>query len=300
MTIEKAHFFDILKSNILINKFEIKKILLVILILPILFISVNGQNFYSVDASTSFNDFVEQTQSNSQTSSNNSDCDDNVSVQTQTNTNGKTITTNKNSCGDNTSVSTTTAGSSDNRDLNGTIVSAEYNQKDGIIINSIFGNWSLTTKGDNSIGFKSSFTMQPISYIGSNSSTQKTTNNGVINPSNSQGSSTTSPSQLNQTTKQQQQQDSNTTSYTLSNFIVNSVQQQNSDKTFVGKIDVVQDIKSGDLNRPGEMNNYKGTDVSIYILGDRVLFVNFGAQSNLFDEFKNIPLVGLITSTEAM
>jgi len=291
MTIEKTNIFDILKSNILLNKFETKKILLIIFILPVLFISVNTQNFYFANATTSFNDFVEQTQSNSQTNSNNSNCDNNVSIQTQTNTNGKTVTTSKNSCGDNTSVSTS---SSDNRDLNGTIVSAEYDQKDGVIVNSIFGNWSLTTKDDNSKGFESSFTVQPISYMDSNKSTLKTSNIGVVTPSNSQVSSTTS--QLNQTAKQQ---DSNTTFYTLSNFIVNSFQQQNSDKTFVGKIDVVQDIKSSNLNRPDETNNYKGTDVSIHIIGDRVLFIGFGTQSNLFDEFKNIPLVGLITSSEA-
>ncbi|MBA3749920.1 MAG: hypothetical protein H0X03_03340 [Nitrosopumilus sp.] len=290
MTIGKTNIFDILKSNILSNKFETKKILLIVFMLPILFISVNNQNFSSANATTSFNDFVEQTQSNSQTNSNNSNCDNNVSIQTQTNTNGKTVTTSKNSCGDNTSVSTSSSG---NPDLNGTIVSAEYDQKDRVIVNSIFGNWSLTAKDDNSKGFESSFIVQPISYMESNISTLKTTNIGVITPSNSQDSSSTS--QLNQTTKQQ---DSNITSYILSNFIVNSVQQQNTDKTFVGKIDVVQDIKSSNLNSPDETNNYNGTDVSIHIIGDRV-FINFGTQTPLFDEFKNIPLVGLITSSTA-
>jgi hypothetical protein len=258
MTIKRTNFIDISTNNILFNKFANKKTLLVIFLLPILFIAVYNPNFFHyANALNSSNSVIDQSQSNSQSNSNTNDCNNNLSIQSQTNINGKTTTTSKNSCGDNTSFSSTTT-SSGNPNLRGLIVSAEYAPNSAVIINSIYGNWSLLTKGDNTKDFKSLFIVKPLYQ----------------------------PIKLSV----------NTTSYTLSNFISNSVQQQNSDKTYVGKIDVVQNVHSSDIKQPDETNSFKGKNVSISIIGDRVLVINFDKQSNLFDIFKNIPLVGLISS----
>jgi hypothetical protein len=246
---------------------------------------MNSQNFFSVNAQNSLNNVIDQSQSNTQSSvqsnsnSNNGNCNNNISVQSQTTVNGKTTTTNKNICGDNASVSPSSSSSSSgvrpsgNPTLKGIIASAEYAPSGGVIINSVFGNWSLTTQSDNSKDFKASFIIQPINY-------------------NNLATSTSNPSNLNPQTKTF----TNTTSYLLSNFIANSVTQQNSDITYVGKIDVVQNVHSSDLTRPDETNIFKGKDVSITLLDDRELVINFDKQSNLFDVFKNTPLVGLISS----
>jgi hypothetical protein len=286
MTMKKIYFISKSKHNTILYKLDNKKYLLLILLLPVLFIALNSQNFFSVNAQSSLNNVIEQSQSNTQSSmqsnsnSNNGNCNNNISVQSQTTVNGKTTTTNKNICGDNTSVSTstnsnsgTTTTTSGNPTLKGIIASVEYAPSGSVIINSVFGNWSLTTQGDNSKGFKSSFIIQPINY-------------------NNLATSTSNPSNLNPQTKTF----TNTTSYLLSNFIANSVAQQNSDITYVGKIDVVQNKHSSDLTRPDETNIFKGQDVSITLLDNRVLVINFDKQSNLFDVFKNTPLVGLISS----
>lgn len=267
MTIKKTNFIDISTTyDIIFNKFANKKTLLIIFLLSVLFIVVNNPNFFfSANALNSSNRVIDQSQSNSNTI----DCNNNIFVQSQTSINGKTTTTSKNTCGDNTSFSSIT--SSDNSNLKGVVVSAEYAPHSGIIINSIFGNWSLSTKGDNAKDFKSLFIVRPIYYTNFDESVST--------------SNLTTPIKF-----------SNTTSYALSNFISNSVQQQNSDIKYSGKIDIVQKVHSSDIKQPDETNSFKGKDVSISIIGDRILVINFDKQSNLFNIFKNIPLVGLITS----
>jgi hypothetical protein len=282
MTMKKIYFISKSKHTIIFNKLVNKKYLLLILLLPVLFIAINNQNFSSVNAQSSLNNVIEQSQSNTQSSvqsnsnSNNGNCNNNISLQSQTTVNGKTTTTNKNICGDNTSVSTSSSssdGTSSNTTLKGIIASAEYAPSGGVIRNSVFGNWSLTTQGDNSKDFKSSFIIQPIN-------------------NNNLATSTSNPYNLNPQTKTF----TNTTSYLLSNFIANSVAQQNSDITYVGKIDVVQNVHSSDSTRPDETNIFKGKNVFITMTDGRVLVINFDKQSNLFDVFKNTPLVGLISS----
>ncbi len=86
----------------------------------------------------------------------------------------------------------------------------------------------------------------------------------------------------------------NTTSYHLSNFVGNSVQQQNEDVTYSGKIDVIQEIKSNNATISDETNNFKGVGVSISVIDNSVLFVNFDSQSSLSKEFVNMPIVGLV------
>ena len=284
MTMKKIYLISTSQHNTIFNKLDNKKYLLLVLLLPVLFIAINSQDFFSVNAQSSLNNVIEQSQSNTQSSvqsnsnSNNGNCNNNISVQSQTTVNGKTTTTNKNTCGDNNSVSTSTnsnsiGSTSSNPTLKGIIASVEYAPSGSVIINSVFGNWSLTIRGDNSKDFKSSFIIQPINY-------------------NNLATSTSNPSNLNPQTKTF----TNTTSYLLSNFIANSVAQQNSDITYVGKIDVVQSVHSSDSTQPDETNIFKGQDVSITMLDDRVLVINFDKQSNLFDVFKNTPLVGLVSS----
>ena len=241
----------------------------------------------------SVNNFAMQSQSG--TISDN--CGSNFSIQAQSSSNGKSETTTKNTCSDGSTLSSSRSNGilSDNRDnltMRGTIVSSEYNQKDGVIANSVFGNWSLISKDDHSIDFKSSFTLRPIIYGYNDVSSPKTFNGGVVSPGISNNTIVSAGSQSDKTKNQY----SNTTSYSLSNFNVYSVQQQNSDKTYSGYMDVAQVVHSNDLKKPDQTKIYKKTSVSISIMDSSVLFINFDKNSNLFDEFKDIPLVGLVRS----
>ena len=61
---------------------------------------------------------------------------------------------------------------------------SEYNQDSGVIINSLFGNWSLITKDNGSKDFNASFIKQPVYYnlsesISSGNDTTSTTNNAA-------------------------------------------------------------------------------------------------------------------------
>ncbi len=198
-------------------------------------------------------------------------CVDNLSVQSQTTINGKTtMSTNNNGCDD---VSSTDGILSGNHLLKGPIIGAEYSLKSNAMLNSVFGNWSLFTKNGNIKDFKSFFTLQP-----------------MYSASIEKDAARISPN-LNQKTGF-----FNITSYRLSNFISNSIQQQDSEITYVGKIDVIQNIHSNDIKQPDKTNIFKGTDVSIYILNDRIIIINFDGKTTLYNILKNVPLVGLITS----
>ena len=59
---------------------------------------------------------------------------------------------------------------------------------------------------------------------------------------------------------------------------------------------MAQVVHSNDLKKPDQTKIYKKTSVSISIMDNSVLFINFDKNSNLFDEFKDIPLVGLVQS----
>ncbi len=268
--------------------------LLLAFLLSIMSLSVNGPYFYLVNAYDSVNGFAMQSQSGA--ISNN--CASNFSVQTQSSNNVKTETITINNCNNGSSLSSGSSGilsdNGDNLTLHGTIVSSEYGQKDGVIVNSVFGNWSLISKDGHSADFKSSFTLQPIIYGFNNFSSPKTFDDGVVSPDMSNNTNVSATPQLDKTPKQY----SNTTSFSLSNFNVYSVQQQNSDKTYSGYIDVVQDVHSYDLKKPDQTKIYKRTGVSISIIDHNVIFINFDKDSQLFGEFKNIPLVGLVRADQ--
>jgi hypothetical protein len=292
--IGKTYFFGVTWFTSLSTPFKSKKMPLILLsafLLSIMLVSVNGPYFYLVNAYVSANSFAMLSQSGDIGNS----CSSNFSIQTQSSNNGKTGTATKSTCNDESSLSSSIlSDNSHNLTLMGTIVSSEYDQKDGVIENSVFGNWSLTTKNGYPIDFKSSFTLQPILYGYNNVSSPKTFNDDVVMQGVSKNTTVSAAPHLDRTQKQY----SNITMFSLSNFNVYSVQQQNSDNAYSGYIDVVQDVHFNDLKKPDQTKIYKRTGVSISIMDYSVLFINFDKNSHLFDEFKNIPLVGLVRSNQ--
>ena len=295
MSSEKVYRYNILQNHSNID-IKVNKSSFIVLLLPILMVTAPlAFNINTVNAQLNLDDFMKQTQddiqstiessNNNNNNNNNNNCNNNISIQSQTNENGKTTSTTKNTCDDGTTTNTSTNNvnsGSPKADLNGTIVGSEYNQDSGVIINSLFGNWSLTTKDNGSKDFNASFIKQPVYYnlsetiTSGNDTTANNNNNGNTQLTNSNNDI------------------GNTTSYNLSNLVGNSVQQQNEDVTYSGKIDVVQEIKSNNATISDETNNFKGVGVTISVIDNRVLFINFDSQTPLFNEFVNIPIVGLV------
>ena len=280
MTGKKNYYINLFQNYSINNNYSSKKTISIVAILAALLLSTSV-SFGSATAQLNLDDFMQQTQDNiqstienSENSNTNNNCDNNISIQSQTNENGKTTSTTRSTCDGETSSSTIGSGGPANRDLNGTIVSAEYNQETGNIVNSIYGNWSLTTQDNGSKNFSASFVKQAV-YLNSSES-YDTTN----------GSEATNGTLSNNRV-------ANTTTYDLSNFVGNSVQQQNNDVTYSGKIDVVKETSSKNATISDETNNYNGIGVSLTLIDNRVLFINFDTQSPLSKEFVNSPLVGL-------
>jgi len=264
-------------------------------------ISTSIYNFESANAATSLDQTIQQFQNNLQSSINNQiqstlnksinsinngNCvnGNNIVSQSQTNNNGQ-ISTTQTTCGTSNSFNP----SSSSANIKGIIASSEYDMNTGVIINSIFGNWSLTTNQNGINDFKSSFIKQPVFYNSvnnilstPNTNTLATTSSNTISTNNQTGPTTPD------------QQNSTTTSYNLSNFRANSINQQNTDITYQGKIDVVKETKSLNGNIPDQTNIFKDVDISISILKSSILIINFDKQSILFNEFVNIPLVGIV------
>ncbi len=327
----------------MITPYKTKSFFLILILLPSFFVLIGFQTFNHANASSNLGESIDQFRNNLQSSidkeiqsntnnNNNVNCDSNTnfSVQSQTNNNGQTTSTSKTSCG----VSTSTISSLplNNVNLKGTIVSAEYNTTTGVIVNSLFGNWSLTTRDGNFNGFNSSFTKQPVFYNSNNAvlsnSTADTSSNNVLagnaNPIAPNTNTNANPIAPNTNTNANpiagsknndailsvsslgtgfnnqtqstigSQQDSNLTSYDLSNFRVNTINQQNNDTTYHGKMDVVREVQSLDTDRPDETNTFKDINTSVSILGNRILVINFENQTKLLNEFTDIPLVGIV------
>ncbi|WP_458719290.1 hypothetical protein [Candidatus Nitrosocosmicus sp. R] len=292
MSSEKIYSFNMLQNH---SNFDIhvSKYKFIFLVLPILMVSTSlAFNIAPVNAQLNLDDFMKQTQDNIQSTiessnnDNNNNCNNNISIQSQTNDNGKTTSTTKNTCDDGTTTTTSTNNinsGSGKANLNGTVAGSEYNQDTGVIINTMFGNWSLITKDNGSKDFNASFIEEPVYY---NLATSIDSGNDTATDNNNTSFSTQLTDNHNDI--------GNTTSYHLSNFVGNSVQQQNEDVTYSGKIDVIQEIKSNNATISDETNNYKGVGVSISVIDNSVLFVNFDSQTPLSKEFVNIPIVGLV------
>ena len=295
MSSKKTYSFNMLQNHgnfdIHLNKYKY-----IFLIIPILMVSTSlAINVGPVNAQLNFDDFMKQTQENIQSTiessnnNNNNNCNNNISIQSQTNENGKTTSTTKNTCDDGTTTTTSTNNinsGSGQANLNGTITGSEYNQDTGVIINTMFGNWSLITKDNGSKDFNARFIEEPVYYnlatsIDSGSDTSAVNNNTNVSTQIADNNNNNNVI-------------GNTTSYFLSNFVGNSVQQQNEDVTYSGKIDVIQEIKSNNATISDETNNFKGVGVSISVIDNSVLFVNFDSQTPLSKEFVNMPIVGLV------
>ena len=242
-----------------------------LLLISSLFIFGSIQNMDQANAQPSLGQTIQQFQNNLQSninkqlqsnlnkglqSSNNyNNCNgsNNFASQSQTSVNGKTTSTTQSSCNGSVSFSS----NSNNLNLKGIIASSEYDKQTGAIINTLYGNWSLTTPDNGITDFNALFTKQP-AYFG--------LKNNVS---------------------------SNITTYNLSNFRANSLQQQNQDITYVGIIDVVKTVHSNDPSQPDETNDFKDVGIAISILNGRTLVINFYNQSPLFNDFMDIPLVGI-------
>jgi hypothetical protein len=263
-----------------------------LLLISSLFIFGSIQNIDQANAQPSLGQTIQQFQNNLQSNinkqvqsginqglkssnnNNNINCNgsNNLSVQSQTSTNGKTTSSTQSSC--NGSVSS--SSSSNNLNLKGIIASSEYDKQIGAIINTLYGNWSLTTPNNGITDFKALFTKQP-TYLGLTNNAQSGTNN--------QAAITNNPTST-----------TNVTTYDLSNFRANTFQQQNQDITYVGIIDAVKTVRSNDPTQQDQTNDFKDVGVAISILNGRTLVINFDNQSPLYNDFQNIPLVGIITN----
>jgi len=304
MSSKKIYSFNILLNN---SNFDlhVNKYKLIFLILPILMASaslafnIGPANASSLDQSIQqFQKNLQSTieSSNNNNNNNNNNCNNNISIQSQTNENGKTTSTTKNTCDDKTTTTTTSSANNINSgagkaNLNGTIAGSEYNQDSGVIMNTMFGNWSLTNKDNGSKDFNASFIKEPVYY---NLATSIDSGNNTAPVNNNDGGISNNLANNNNNNLANNNNLGNTTSYSLSNFIGNSVQQQNEDVTYSGKIDVIQEIKSNNATISDETNNFKAVGVSISVIDNSVLFVNFDSQTPLFKEFVNIPIVGLV------
>jgi hypothetical protein len=303
MIFKKISFFNIINFDIplIINLNKTKIFLLILFLASSLSISSSIYNFESANAATSLGQTIQQFQNNLQSninnqiqstlnnnlnSINNGNCvnGNNIVSQSNTNNNGQMSTT-QTTCGTSNSFNP----SSSSANIKGIIASSEFDLNTGVIVNSIFGNWSLTTNQNGINDFKSSFIKQPVFYNSvnnilstPNTNTLATTSSNTISTNN----------QTRPTTPDQQ--NSTITSYNLSNFRANSINQQNIDLTYQGKIDVVKEIKSLNGNIPDQTNIFKDVDISISILNGSILIINFDKQSILFNEFENIPLVGIV------
>jgi len=235
-------------------------------------------NTGTADATPSLDQSIQQFQKNLQSSitkqiqsidniTNSNNCSNSISIQTQTNNDGQTSSTTKNTCNNNSIFSASSIIPFTNKNPSGAIVSAEYDLKTGKIINSLFGNWSLKTNNDSQSDFRTIFLEQPLN-LSSN------------HPELALSSSQTIAGQ-------------NKTEYNLSNFRVNTVTQQDSDITFKGTMDVIEKNLYAGINGKSTSNTFKDTGASVSILDGRILVINFDKQSNLFNEFRDVPLVGV-------
>ena len=279
MTGKKTYFIYLFQNDGIVNNYTVKKSMIVVAFLSALMISTSI-TFGSADAQLNFDDFMKQTQENIQSTIENSEnsnnnCDNNISIQSQTNENGKTTSTTRSTCDGETSTNTIGSGGLENGNLNGNIVSSEYNLETGDVVNSIYGNWSLTTQDNGSKNFNASFVKQPI-YLNTSEASNTVNGTATVNDTSSNNIVT------------------NTTAYDLSNFVGNSVQQQNNDVTYSGKIDVVKETSSNNATTSDETSNYNGIGVSLTLIDNRVLFINFDTQSPLSEEFINTPIVGIV------
>jgi len=272
-----------IKSTML-GKNNTKKLAPIILFISSVFFFGFLQQTNTADATTtttttSLDQAIQQFQNNLQSSiakqiqsvdniTNGTNCSNSISIQTQTNDNGQTSSTTKNTCNNNSIFSASSVNPLTARNLSGAIVSSEYDLQTGKIINSLFGNWSLKNNNDGQIDFKTTFTKQPLDLSSKRPDLSSSANQTSV--------------------------ENNKTEYNLSNLRVTTVTQQNSDITYKGTIDVFEKNISSGIKGKTTTNTFENADAAISILDGRILVINFDKQSSLSNEFRDIPLVGVV------
>lgn len=206
-------------------------------------------------------------------------CSDDTSLQAPANNTKNSSVYSYSSCSDNYGFPTISTNIPIKTDLSGTITSAEYNMHTGKIVSSVFGNWSLKPDTGNQIDFKAYFKKQPLII---NLTNQPSLNNPQIN-NNTNLSASSSKNHSNTGNNEQ---------YNFSNFRVNAIMQQNLDTTYKGLIDATENNMSS--NSPNQTYSYNNLNVSISVLNGKVLVISFENENIFSNEFRNIPLVGLV------
>lgn len=207
-------------------------------------------------------------------------CNNNVSMQTQNNNNKNSSIYSDKSCSDIFGFPLISKNIPIKTNLSGTITSAEYDIPSGKILSSLFGTWSLKPESGSGIDFKANFKKEPLTIHLTNQSLQNSphiNNNTTLSSSSSQNRSATLDNKQ----------------YNFSNFRVNAIMQQNSDITYEGTIDATESKMS--FNSSNQTNSNHNLNVKISVLSGRVLVISFEDQNGFSDEFRNIPLVGLVS-----
>lgn len=270
---------------------RVKSLFLIILFSSAIFFFNNLLNIHPVTAFSTLDQTIQQFQKSLESSINNeiqsirevtdniTNCSNNVSFQTQSHNNSNYSILTDNNCSSNPNFPLISINTPIKNNMSGQITSAEYDTQSGKIMSSVFGNWSLKSGNGSQIDFITSFEKQPIS-------------NDLINQS-----SLTSPKiNANANSSSLSVQNHLTTlgnkEYNFSNFRVDAIVQQNSDITYKGLIDATEKVISPISSN--QTHTYHNLDVSISFLNGRVLVINFENQNSMSNEFRNIPLVGLI------
>jgi hypothetical protein len=151
-----------------------------------------------------------------------------------------------------------------NKTLTGKITASEINLKSGNLERVLFGDWSLDTKGTTGTKFTAKFAIRTSAQAGKQ-----------INSAN------TKPVATN--------------IYSLGNVKVNSAQQQNSDLTLRGTVDI-----SAVHGTNGASQSWKDIPVTISIANqDSVILIGFDKKSDSGNVFQNVPIVGVVLTSSS-
>jgi len=151
-----------------------------------------------------------------------------------------------------------------NKTLTGKITASEINLKSGNVEKVLFGDWSLDTKGTTGTKFTAKFAIR----TSAEASKQ-------INSANTKPIATDI--------------------YSLGNLKVNSVQQQNSDLTLRGTVDI--SVVHG---TNGASQSWMGIPVTISIANqDSVILIGFDKKSDPGNVFQNVPIVGVVLTSSS-
>ncbi|MGE3398422.1 MAG: hypothetical protein AB7I49_04035 [Candidatus Nitrosocosmicus sp.] len=205
----------------------------------------------------------------------------NMAIQSQTNWNGQSSSIMQNYCSNLDSIRFPDKDFS----LTGLISTSEYDTNLEYMLNTILGNWSLTNNPQESLNFKSFFIKSPAFY--------KLSGPLMKNVTQSLDSSPASQGLQNMTLEDRKQQ-SNAFSYNISEFTANSISLIDSHKIFQGKVNVTKQTVSNQSGEAIFTNTFNNVPISLAIFDNKTLIINFDKDSDLFNDFTNISLVGAV------